>query len=115
MAATIYSVPEEINVPEINFSNFNRTEYEKKCKQFEKDCITYLNDLGYAGKNVGEIISFPVADGKARYMVISMRPLQLLHLPLDDAWEFEYVNNLTSKDVQEKINQRIALEKMFSK
>jgi hypothetical protein len=56
-----------------------------------------------------------VADGYAQYMVASLSPVELIHLPLWDAWQFDYAGRLTKKDIIEKINQRKAMEKLFSK
>jgi hypothetical protein len=59
------------------------------------------------------VIQFPVADGYAQYMVASLSPVELIHLPLWDAWEYQYVERLTKKDIVEKINQRKAMDKLF--
>ena len=112
--AKIYSAPKEIKLPEIDFSNFNRKEYDKETERYENELKAFLLENSNT-KNVGEIISFPVADGSARYMVASMKPLQLIHLAIDDAWEFEYAHKLNAKDVQQKIDQRNAIEKMFGR
>jgi hypothetical protein len=47
-------------------------------------------------------------------MVASMRPLELVHIPLGDAWNFQYTHNLTSKDVQQKIDSQKSLQ-MFKR
>jgi hypothetical protein len=47
-------------------------------------------------------------------MVISMKPLMLIHLELGDAWCYQYANRLTAKDVQAKIDQQKAIDKLFS-
>lgn len=62
-----------------------------------------------------QLKQFPVADGYAEYMVASMKPLELVHIPLGDAWQFEYAHRLTAKDVQDKIDQQKALEELFNK
>jgi len=74
----------------------------------------YLAERGYTGKNAGETISFPVADSQAVYMVVSMRPLQLMEVPVGDCWTFQYIDRLTAKDVQQKIDQKKSLAKLFS-
>ena len=73
-----------------------------------------MQELGYSGKNMGEILRFPAADSYAQYMVVSMRPLQLVHLSLGDAWGFQYAHLLTAKEVQEKIDQQKRINKLFS-
>ena len=52
-----------------------------------------------------------MADGQAQYMVASMQPLELVHVPLNDAYEFEYAYLLTTKEVQQKIDQNKFVER----
>lgn len=116
MAAQIFDVPEEIKVPQIRFDGkFNLKEYNEDVEKFEQQLKDHLKNLGYDGEHVGEIIDFPVADGKARYMVFNLKPVMLVHLPLDDAWEFDYAHLLTKTEVVKKIQQQKALEEMFSR
>lgn len=110
--ATIYSSPSQIKVPELNFQNFNK--YEKECEEYKQKLKEFLLKRN-SGKNIGEIIRFPVADGYAEYMVASMKPVELVHLPLMDAWEFQYAHLLGAKEVQEEIDKQKALEKIFKK
>lgn len=56
-----------------------------------------------------------VADSYAVYIVASMKPLELVHIPIMDAWEFQYANRLTAKDVKEKIRSEKALQALFAK
>ena len=109
--AKIYSAPDSIKEPVMDLTNFEA--YVADNERF----ITELREMltkRKNGKNVGEIISFPVADGYALYMVASMRPLELVHMPLYDAWEFQYVNRLTATDVEAKIAQQKSIEKLFA-
>jgi hypothetical protein len=110
--AKIYSAPESLKTPELDFSEING--YEKACEKYVADLKEILVKRK-PGKNVGEVIGFPVADGQAQYMVASMKPVELIHLPLMDAWHFEYANRLTAKDVQDKINQEKLMDELFSK
>jgi hypothetical protein len=111
--AEVYNVPSELKIPNLDFRNIKQ--YNEDCDKFKTDLKNLLIEkFKRTGENVGEIISFPVADGHAEYMVAGMKPVELIHIPLWDAWEFQYANRLTAKDVQEKINQRKALEKMFA-
>ena len=88
---------------------------KKNEEQYVIDLKKELKSMGYKGKNFGEILRFQVADGYAEYMVVSMRPLKLMHLPLGDAWDFQYAHLLTAKEVNEKIEGKKALAKIFSK
>jgi glucan biosynthesis protein len=111
--AQIFNSPDGVKVPELDFKNF--AQYEKDCENYKKDLKAWLNKNGFNGKNVGEIIQFPVADGYAEYMVASMKPVKLVHMPLMDAWHFEYAHLMTAKEVQAKIDGQNALKKLFKK
>jgi len=102
MAAKIYSAPAEVKLPENTFDNVK--DWEVNDNKYIEELKQHLQELGYNGKNMGEILRFPAADSYALYMVISMKPLQLVHLELGDAWGFQYANLLTAKEVQKKID-----------
>ena len=105
----VYNTPDEIKVPEFDFKK-PYSEYKKKEDKFLKELKAFLVERNPDDKFVGEEINFPAADGYARYMVASLKPVELVHLPLGDAWSFQYADRLTKKDIEEKINaaKRIA-------
>ena len=107
----IYSPPASIKVPEFNWKDIPA--YEAANKKLIEDLKEFCKTRNNA-EHVGEVIQFPVADSYAQYMVASLSPVELIHLPLWDAWEFQYASRLTKKDIIEKIEQRKALEKLFS-
>ena len=112
MGAKIFSVPSTLKVPEYDYKNPGQ--YEKDEKKFFEDLKTLL----LKRKNeecVGETIKFQVADSYAVYVVASIKPLELVHIPIMDAWEFQYANRLTAKDVKEKIRSEKALQALFAK
>ena len=111
--AKIFNPPSSIAQPKLDFKDMAK--YRQDCKQYEADLKAFLVSKNPNAKNVGEVIRFPVADGYAEYMVASMKPVQLVHIPLGDAWDFQYVHLLKAKDVQEKIDQQKAMEALFSK
>jgi len=119
MAAKIYSAPKSIKQPIFNYTG--KENYNKVFKAYRKDETRYCEKLREMllarkkGKNVGEIISFPVADGAAEYMIASLRPLELVHLPLGDAWDFQYAHLLTAKEVNKKIEENKAMAEFFNK
>jgi hypothetical protein len=106
----IYSPPAEIKVPEFNWEDIPA--YEEANKKFIDDLKEFCKSRNNA-EHVGEVIQFPVADGYAQYMVAALSPVELIHLPLWDAWQFDYASRLTKSDIVEKINQRKAMEKLF--
>lgn len=107
----IYSPPASIKVPELNWEDINA--YEEANKKFVDDLRAFCKSRN-SGEHIGEVIKFPVADGYAEYMVASLSPVELIHLPLWDAWEFDYASRLTKKDIIDKIKQNKAMEKLFS-
>lgn len=113
--AKVYDPPASIKVPEFDFRDIPK--YNEDCDRFKSElktfCIERAEKSGVTDENIGEIIRFPVADGYAEYMVGALKPVQLIHIPTWDAWEFQYANRLTKKDVLEKIQQQKSLEKLF--
>ena len=103
--AEIYNAPKEIELPNYSFDNVGNWKDEEA--SYKKKLIAHINDMGYNGKNVGEIIRLPMADSYAQYMVLSMKPLGLIHLELGDAWTSEFAELLTAK----KVNQMIEADK----
>lgn len=57
-----------------------------------------------AGKATGMVLQFPVADGRALYVVVKEKPLTLRHVPFGDAWQIPaaHVRGLTMQDVREQ-------------
>jgi hypothetical protein len=108
--AKIYNLPDGFEAPKLNFSKMD--EYRTACAKLEEDLKAWLLKRNNA-EHVGEIIRFPVADGYAEYMVAALKPVELVHLPLWDAWDFQYAHRLTAKDVKEKIQQAKALQRIF--
>jgi len=109
--AKIFNAPEEIAQPKLDFANIDN--YEKESEEYLSKLKARLQEYNPNGKNVGEIIKFPAADGYALYMVANMKPVELVHIPLGDAWNFQYAHLLKSKDVQDKIDQEKAMAKLF--
>ena len=109
--AEIFNPPAEIKVPEFNWEDLkaNKEAEDKFIADLKKFCLSRKKE-----KNVGEVIKFPAADGYALYMVASMKPVELVHIPIGDAWCFQYAHLLTEKEIQENIDQEKAMEKLFS-
>lgn len=110
----IFRAPSSVAMPSWDF----KKTYEENVLE-ENNYLAALKDMltkrKPTQKLVGEIIKFQVADGYAQYMVASMTPLELVHIPLGDAWDFHYAHRLTKKDVEEKIKNQKALEELFKK
>jgi hypothetical protein len=109
--AKVFDAPEELKLPEMDFNDMDK--YDKAKDKYLVDLKKLLKTENPDGKNVGEIIQFPVADGYARYMVANMKPIELVHIALDDAWSFDMESTLTAKQVQLKIDQQKDMDKFF--
>jgi hypothetical protein len=108
----IYLPPAEIKVPDFNWENFD--DYQKTENKFIDDLKQFCKQRN-SGEYIGEVIKFPVADSYALYMVASLSPIELIHLPLMDAWEFQYIDRLTAQDIREKIDNEKKLAKFFGR
>jgi len=111
--AKIYGGVQGITKPEIG-SGFDFKDYEKRTEAYVDKVKEYAKQNGNCPE-AGKEISFGVADGMARYVVLSLKPVQLIHLDVYDGYQFQYVNRLTAKDVLDELKRRESLEKLFSK
>lgn len=93
--------PPNIPVPQY------RPDHPDPPTQYRKDIVEYLvqvrNHVLVTGKGPyrGRVVKFPVADGYAEYMVVSMRPLVLMHLPI--GYDFRYIHRLTAEDIRSEL------------
>lgn len=112
--AKIYAPPIELGFPPKITHPFNFAAYEAACDEYTRGLQAWAKAQG-RHKDAGEVITFPVADGCAVYVVLSLKPVELIHVPVGDAWQFQYANRLTATDVRDKIRSAKALAKIFSK
>lgn len=113
--AKIYSPPEGFEAPELDIKG-DVQDYFKACDDYVKRLQESVRaSYGSVCPEAGEIIAFPVADGKARYVVARLKPVELIHIDTGDAYHFEYVHRLTAKDVREEIRKVKALDALFSR
>jgi hypothetical protein len=108
--AKVYSAPEEFEVPDIvefyrnkKFDEYGKAceEYKQKIKDFCKKNSPSKSDL------VGEVYSHQYADGYAQYVVFQTSPLELIHLPLGDAWNIDAatMRGLRVSDIKSRIRR----------
>ena len=66
--------------------------------------------------STGKVITFPVADGNAFYVVVKEKPLTLRWIPYGDKWQVHpaTIRGLTLKDVQKMIEGEKWMREMFS-
>jgi hypothetical protein len=111
MSATIYAAPEEIKQPEIDFSDIAK--YRREEGEYLEELKNYCQKNG-SGKYAGEIVRIPHADGYASYMVISLKPLKLIHIPLGDAYDSQFADLLTVQKVKQMVDGTKRLAKLLS-
>jgi hypothetical protein len=110
----VFSLPEGFEAPKFDFKQ-NVEVYNKSCDDFSNKLKQWLIERNPDQEHVGEIIDFPVADGKALYMVAAIKPVQIIHLPYWDGYESPMADTLNAKRIGIKITQQKALADLFSK
>lgn len=110
----VYSCPEEVKFAEPDYTKFDLKVEETRVEKHKEDLKTWLVGQGYTGKNTGEVVSFPVADGSAQYMVGEGRSLILIHLPYYDAYHYRMVDRFTKKEILEEIDRAKRMKAFFA-
>jgi hypothetical protein len=103
--ATVFSPPKGFDPPE-----WDPKKSFQEHQKAEDDYVQKLADALKAqrpGNLVGRVVSFPIADGCAQYMVASEKPLQLVHLPLGDAWQIPaaHARGLRLSDIRQMLGK----------
>ena len=114
--ATIYGPPSEVGDFEFDYSSSDGYEaYDKAVEDYLTRLAAWCRDNG-SGELVGETISFPVADGKAVYMVYRERPCALIHVPIGDAYQADAIleRGIRLADVREHVRREKAIRTLFS-
>lgn len=113
--AKIYDVLEEFEetLPRLN-SKGSWYDYNKQQEEWLESLSQWCKVHG-SGKYAGEVVRDGVADGYAQYMVFSLRPLQLIHLPLGDAWESRWAHCWTAADIKQMVERERRIVSIFSR
>jgi hypothetical protein len=114
---TIYKAPKGYDPPDLG-----KYIKSKNVPQYFKDCEDYIERLQEAIKDsygdvcpeAGELIDFPVGDGKALYVVARLKPIELIHVDTGDGWHYEYIRRLTAADIRKKIRSNRTLRELFA-
>jgi len=116
----IYAPPKELEatVPKLrNFiidGRFNAGKMDKAEEKWTDELRTWCKTESNS-EYVGEVIRQVVADGYARYMVFSLKPLVLIHMSLGDGYQFQWAHRWTASDVKMLVDQRKKMESFFKK
>ena len=110
MSAQIYEAPTTIKKPEFNFSDIKGWREEEE--RYENELRAHCERNG-TGDLKGKVIKIPHADSYAVYMVFSLRPLELIHMEIGDAWDSEFADLVTEAKVREMVKRDEAMAKLF--
>lgn len=66
---------------------------------------------------VGACLEFPVADGKAFYVVIKDKPLTIAHVPVGDAWHIDEctLRGINASYVRRSLQRNLMLKELFAR
>tara|TARA_R110000772_G_scaffold17348_1_gene48455 strand:+ start:3621 stop:4196 length:576 start_codon:yes stop_codon:yes gene_type:complete len=104
MSATIYNINEYLKTSPVPDIFQDGEKYQELEKQWIEDLQDYIREFNGVGQYIGRTISFPVADGEAIYMIKSLSPVELIHLPLMDAYQFQYAHLMTASELKKQID-----------
>jgi hypothetical protein len=109
----IFASPEGIDKPQFKPGQ-DWKEFDKLEADYEAKIVAWAKEHG-KGPEAGEKVRFPVADGYAVYVIVSLKPIVLIHIDTGDAWQYQYVNRLTASDLRKQIAGAKAMRELFSK
>ena len=110
----VCGVPKEVSFPEPDYSNFDFKKEQEREKLHKQDLKNWLQAQGYEGEHTGEVLSFPVADGHAQYMMADGGKKSLLiHLPYGDSYHYRDVEFLPRSEIVKRIGQEKGLQSIF--
>jgi hypothetical protein len=111
MAAKVFSTPTGIDAPDFGDAFVNGGYSINKESELRSEFLDklrgWLKANKYTGPLAGKVVRWPIADGYAEYMVVSLRPLTLIHLPLGDAWRMPapFERGLTAADIRDQVER----------
>lgn len=103
----------------LEFSKMPKIDYDKMYKEEDawlQAALQRTYDLP-EGEIVGAVINFPVADGRAWYLVTKDKPLTLQHVDIGDAYAIPnaHVRGLNRDDVLQQVNSIRAWHRLVEK
>ena len=111
----VYSIPSELAYADPDYSNYNTDIELAREEQHIAQLKEFLISAGYTGKHTGKIVTFPVADSRAAYMLADGKRSYLIHLPYGDALHFREVEFLPKVEILRRIDSSEKLRALFRK
>jgi hypothetical protein len=115
--AKVYSLPKELEekLSKPDYINFNLKEVLKQEEEFLGIVRNWAVERNPTDKYAGVEYSIPMADGHAQYIVLSSSPVQLMHLPLGDAWNSPFADRIRKSDIVKFVKMKKILEEGLDK
>jgi hypothetical protein len=110
-APTLSRMMKDNTVTKIEEFNVAAEAWTKKVQDWAKK-----NTRNPNSELVGMVYRYGVADGYAQYVILNTKPLELIHLPIGDAWQIPEVvrRGLILADLKEDKRRQEAYEKLFA-
>ncbi len=121
MSAKVYAPPESVPAPSMDDYYVNDRFSIEAMREADEGYLArlraWLAEHGYRSPLAGGVVRWPFADGHAQYMVMSLRPLALIHLPLGDAWRMDVIfeRGLTAADIRQQVERQRRLAEIFKR
>jgi|AntDeeMinimDraft_5_1070356.scaffolds.fasta_scaffold08800_3 hypothetical protein len=111
--ATVYSAPKGFEFP-----NYDISLSHEENRQKEDEATAKLKEFCREQSNcphAGEVIGFPIADGKAMYMILDYK--RLIHMPVGDAWSIPdaHARGLRKADLIHEVDRGKSLAALFAR
>lgn len=105
----VYAAPEGITLNIDYTVRYNPADEQAKVEKYKAEIKDWLLSNGYTGPNTGETITFPVADGRAEYMLGDKgRGGILIHLDIMDGYQYFDIKFLPKAEILRRIEQEKA-------
>lgn len=112
--ATLVKTP---NIPQPDLSLDNIHNYFNDCDKYKEQVAALAKEQNGDDPLIGEVVRWQRGDGYAEYLVWNAEPLELVHLPLGDAWTVEapLIRGLIREDIEAEVEREKALTELFGR
>jgi hypothetical protein len=102
---------------EPDYSKYDWDAELKRGQEYIKALKVKLNQWFGSDPLIGEEINHPVADGYARYIVASVKPFSLIHIPFGDGYSAGAIweRGITLKDARKMIEMNKQFKSIFDR
>lgn len=112
----VFRLPEGVPAPEVDYANFELEQMRRDEEEHIARLKAWLIERGYDGQNTGRILSTPVADGHASYMLAEHGSDSfLVHLPYGDAYQDRNVQFLPKEEVLARLDAQDRMREIFQR